>query len=59
MSHVSTECDYPLGEAEMKQMAEEQRIPDEWAVSQVRACVLFTGFPSLIRSVLVTAPLPH
>lgn len=36
MSHVSTECDYPLGEAELKQIQEEQRIPDEWAVSQVR-----------------------
>jgi hypothetical protein len=29
VSHVSTECDYPLGEKQ------EDVIPDEWAVSQV------------------------
>jgi hypothetical protein len=29
VSHVSTECDYPLGEKR------EDVIPDEWAVSQV------------------------
>lgn len=33
VSHVSTECDYPLG-AEAKDMIE-----DEWAVSQVKSCV--------------------
>lgn len=33
VSHVSTECDYPLGESAKDQ------IPDEWAVSQVKSSV--------------------
>jgi len=33
VSHVSTECDYPNGEEKTDE------ISDEWAVSQVRACV--------------------
>ncbi|CAB1113975.1 unnamed protein product [Ectocarpus sp. CCAP 1310/34] len=42
VSHVSTECDYPLG-AEAKDMIE-----DEWAVSQVKSCVDYAHGSKLV-----------
>jgi fatty acid desaturase len=36
VSHVSSYCDYPIGDAKD---ANAKTIPDEWAVSQVKACV--------------------
>ncbi|CAM9122099.1 unnamed protein product [Sphacelaria rigidula] len=42
VSHVSTECDYPLG-AEPKDMIE-----DEWAVSQVKSCVDYCHDNSMV-----------